>query len=452
MFKSNLLKVNFLKAFTISKSLKLFLLLTSSFLGQLSCNTTEPPSKQMLGLEIIDVSCTEAWLQLTTNNIQLPVTINLLKNNSVSQIFVLNTQDSLLFIDSLLPNQTYKILAAMQQSNNASNELSVTTMDTTSHNFTWQTFEFGQHSSSVLYDVAIINENDIWAVGEIYLNDSLGNPDPLCYNALHWNGSVWELKRIKTLFRGNIISVPLEGIFAFNSTQIWLAGGLAIYGDGTNWTPFDVRLITGIDALSLSKIWGTSSNDLYFVGRNGNIAHYNGSQWKKIESGTDLNINDIWGIYNGKIGELEMLAVASNILQNNEKEVIKVNSDATQIINKEGITGTLSSIWFKNSNKYYIAGGGGVYENNRLGNINWQKSNYNFIRNFLFRLRGTDLNDIAAAGGYGDVLHFNGVSWKSYFNETQLNNGNYYSIAINSSLIITVGQDNPRAVIKIGRR
>ncbi len=58
----------------------------------------------------------------------------------------------------------------------------ITTMDTTSHNFTRQSFTFGQHSSSVLYDVAIIDENNIWAVGDIYMNDSLGNPDPNRYN------------------------------------------------------------------------------------------------------------------------------------------------------------------------------------------------------------------------------------------------------------------------------
>jgi len=60
--------------------------------------------------------------------------------------------------------------------------------DTTSHNFTFQTFTFGEHSSSVLYDVAIVNDSSIWAVGEIYLNDSLGQPDPIAYNSTHWDG------------------------------------------------------------------------------------------------------------------------------------------------------------------------------------------------------------------------------------------------------------------------
>lgn len=96
---------------------------------------------------------------------------------------MLNTKDTLLYIDSLLPNQTYKFKVVANTTDNpqpTTNELTVTTMDTTSHNFTWQTFTFGDAGagSSVLYDVAIINENDIWAVDEIYMNDSLGNPDP----------------------------------------------------------------------------------------------------------------------------------------------------------------------------------------------------------------------------------------------------------------------------------
>lgn len=66
------------------------------------------------------------------------------------------------------------------------------TIDTTSHNFNFQTWRFGEHSSSTLYDVAIIDENNIWAVGEIYLNDSTGQPDPMPYNAIQWNGIQWQ--------------------------------------------------------------------------------------------------------------------------------------------------------------------------------------------------------------------------------------------------------------------
>ena len=81
MFKLKLAKVHFLKIFVVRKNIKAFLLLFLLFLTQLSCSTTDPKLEPDLKLELKDVSCTEAWLQLTTNNTQLPATINLLKNN-----------------------------------------------------------------------------------------------------------------------------------------------------------------------------------------------------------------------------------------------------------------------------------------------------------------------------------------------------------------------------------
>ncbi|PID55607.1 MAG: hypothetical protein CR986_10730, partial [Ignavibacteriae bacterium] len=43
--------------------------------------------------------------------------------------------------------------------------------DTTFQNFTFKKWEFG-NTYSHLYDVAIIDENNIWAVGEIYTEDT----------------------------------------------------------------------------------------------------------------------------------------------------------------------------------------------------------------------------------------------------------------------------------------
>ena len=151
---------------------KIFLVLTIIFWFD-GCSTTEPPippdeTKPTLALALDDTSCTEAWLQLTTKDLVLPAELTLKQYNptgdSLSQIFVLNTQDSLLYIDSLLPNQSYKFKVAVNAANlpqPTTNLLTLTTMDTTSHNFTFQSWTFGTIGSSVLYDVAIINENNI---------------------------------------------------------------------------------------------------------------------------------------------------------------------------------------------------------------------------------------------------------------------------------------------------
>lgn len=81
-----------------------------------SCNTTEPPppppngEKPTLELTLEDVSCIEAWITLNTTNLQLPTTLTLKQINpagdTTSHILNFNTKDSLLYIDSLLPNKS----------------------------------------------------------------------------------------------------------------------------------------------------------------------------------------------------------------------------------------------------------------------------------------------------------------------------------------------------------
>ena len=430
-----------------STVLNFFSLILVFLLFATSCNTTNPIIEMELKLELKDISCTEAWLQLTTNNLPLPATINLLKNNTVAKVFNLSTNDSLFYIDSLLPNQTYKIIAAMQQYSNItslkSNELSITTMDTTSHNFTWQTFEFGEHSSSVLYDVAIIDENNIWAVGEIYMNDSLGNPDIQIYNAIHWNGQSWELKRIQTLFRGNLITVPLEGIFAFSSTDIWMVGSLPIHGDGTSWNIYDVR--TTVDPnLSLSKAWGVGSKDIYLVGRSGSIVHYQNGIWTKIESGTTTNINDIWGTIDPINYQQTIYGAVSFVYESGDRKILKIQNNKVDTIHWN-TDRRVHSIWTLN-NRYIYAVGGGIFEN--------KKGYWNEVTEvplyYSRNIRGTDNNNIFVCGDFGFFVHFNGTSWKT-FNELYMQ-GIYYSLAIKNNIVTTVGFNGSKAVIIKGTR
>ncbi len=93
------------------KSNKLIIAALIGYLFTLiSCNTTEPPptGKGSAALTLEDVSCTEAWLSLTTTNIQLPTAIDLIQNENIRKTINLTTADTVLYIDSLLPNQTYK--------------------------------------------------------------------------------------------------------------------------------------------------------------------------------------------------------------------------------------------------------------------------------------------------------------------------------------------------------
>jgi hypothetical protein len=222
-----------------------------------SCNTTEPPppNNGTLSISLTDASCTEAWVELKTNGVAFPVNVNILADGgTVTQLNNLNRSDTTVYIDSLLPNKTYNIQAIIPSTNQfqttSSNKLTVQTLDTTSNNFTWQTYTFGASNagSSTLYDVAVIDANNIWAVGEIYMDDSTGRADPTPYNAVHWDGNNWELKRIKTNACGGVVYPPIISIFAFSADDILFAhiDGSISYYNGIEFTN-DCSLITQLN-------------------------------------------------------------------------------------------------------------------------------------------------------------------------------------------------------------
>ncbi len=84
-----------------------------SFYFVLSCNTTDPPpvKNYTLKISVEDVSCTEAWLKLETENLDLPAQINLYADDKLKNIYTISTKDTILYIDSLQPNKNYKINA-----------------------------------------------------------------------------------------------------------------------------------------------------------------------------------------------------------------------------------------------------------------------------------------------------------------------------------------------------
>ncbi len=434
---------------TIKNLCNIFLILISTLLLK-SCNTTEPPGNQTLTLKLEDVSCIEAWIQLTTNNLQLPTTINILKNNTVAQTFSLSTQDTLLYIDSLLPNQTYKFKVVLTNNPQptsypqppTSNEVSVTTMDTTSHNFTWQTFTFGDAGagSSTLYDVAIIDENNIWAVGEIYMLDSLGRPDPNAYNAVHWDGTKWELIRIPVLVNTTIFYPPITTIIAFGINDIWFGG---VHWDGTKYTLKNNGwpLLPNGDGWRVNKMWGTSSSDLYAVGNNGNIAHYQNGSWKKIESGTTSIINDVWGITN-ELNKTILYCAVSSFFVPGDKKILKITDAKVDSVNWNKDV-RLYSAWTNNDNFIYVCGEGVyVYKFGTWEQITLPAITSNSIR-------GTDINDVFAVGSMGTIFHFNGISWKVISSYTQKEN---YRVDFKNNVVAVCGYYNGKGFVEIGRR
>ncbi|MBL1154830.1 MAG: hypothetical protein D8M51_07875 [Ignavibacteriae bacterium] len=443
-----------------------------------NCSTTEPPpppdeTKPVLTLSFDKKSCTELWIKLTTKDLTLPSELALKQYNptgdSISQSFILNTKDSLLYIDSLFPNKTYKFLITMQQSNNASNELSVTTMDTTSHNFTYQTFEFGEPltgNSSRLYDVAIINENNIWAVGEIYVNDSLGQTD--VYGLIHWDGNTWE--KIKLWYSsplgGTFVLSNIRGILYRNQNEIWFAAGSIFRWDGvsTNAQLVYSRLSLPDPNGSIEKLWETGNGNLYGVGNTGTILFYNGTSWSSVTSGTTLPLTDIYGKDDNQlyISGAYTPEVKGVLLKGNSSQFsVMINSE---IISEnelfEKLYGELASVWLDDNGTVYT--GGNLlfqYKNYKWDYVRSLPENYiggnpgASYRGFISSIRGNASNDFVVAGDRNTLKHFNGINWQQiglpYSPASPII---WYSVAQKGNTVVAVGDYGSKAFIIILNR
>lgn len=156
--------------------------------------------------------------------------------------------------------------------------------DITSHEFTWEVDSLGSYGS-VLRDVYIVDENNIWAVGNIETGDDE-------FNAAHWDGVSWEYIEI-------INAADLYSIYYFSENDIWVTKfSYPVHWNGMDWNQYNLTEM-GINGGGRA-CWGTSSENMYFVGYQGAIVHFNGENFVQMESGTSTYLLDVQGTPNGQ--------------------------------------------------------------------------------------------------------------------------------------------------------
>lgn len=419
----------------------------------LSCNdeTTKPPDdNSYFQLTLEDVSCTEAWVRLTTRFQFSPLALK--RNGKTIRMLQLSSSDTVLYDDGLLPGQTYTYQAVWLFDNtemDTTNTIHATTLDVTRSDFKFQKYFFGDGNGSSLYDVAIVNDTLAYAVGEIYLKDSTGIIDPHAYNLVKWDGKSWKLMRIyfyTVQGQEHRTPYPAKSIIVLNATDIWIDMG----GEIAHWNGISEPQITFIPVSTL-KLWAESSKSIYAVGYSGGIAHYDGKSWKKIESGTTLTIYDIWGSKNPRTGESEILCVASDHSNNRDRKLLQIKESSIIELAGDSLLWTLSAIWFIPERKYIIGGGGGLTISQRIEDLKWSRDK--MVTNYYpTSVRGNSLNDVFAVGAFGLLLHFDGFQWYSHHNQTYMPSGAFREISVKNNTLIAVGWENNKACALIGRR
>jgi len=324
--------------------------------------------------------------------------------------------------------------------------------DTTSHDFLWETYTFGDLASNDLNDVVVVDENNIWAVGEIFVYDpdsSWNGTGIETFNAVHWNGTEWEYIHI----RGSLMNDtgPLYSIWYFDDNDIWVSSGCPEHWDGTKWTLYhlwDMGILSNDDG-GVYRIWASSPSNIYFVGYKGSIVHYDGKNFRKLESGTTLDIRDIWGAKNKRSGKWEILAVASN---NQDKCLLRIKNNIATKLSINGLSNILDGIWFIPNYQYYVVGAG-IHYKSKLDDSPWSCYSSSEVTSYQsHRISGSGINDIFVVGSYCEVVHYNGSTWYNYRNEIPLAGGAFGGISVKDNLVAISGYIGREAVVIIGRR
>ncbi len=314
--------------------------------------------------------------------------------------------------------------------------------DSTSHDMVWTVDSVGNGvNPSMLIDASIVNDTCAWAVGEVYMCDSLGNEINNAFGAAVYNGSEW--KPIQVAYHDfgltELWPGPLRSIIAFRGNAVYAAtyAGVLLW-EGSAWTE-KAFFMTGTPFEGqINKMWAGDESVIYCVGRTGSIYRYNAYGWAKQESGTTVTLLDITG-YGNSIWACGVSADAANsvLLMGDAgawtwKEVWSRKGGATAPFGD-----LVTSVWA--SAKYlYVASSSGVYRI-RHGDPVANAEKMVTLGSYPYCIRGSGDNDVFVVGDNAMIWHYNGSSWK------QLNSGSssqpLYGLSVSKSIVVAVGSN-----------
>ena len=276
-----------------------------------------------------------------------------------------------------------------------------------------------------------MDENNVYAVGFVELPSSNSS-------IIKWDGIEWKPFT-------NVGGIKY-GIYGFSDASFFVAGessnrGLVAIWNGTQWAEYrnDYFLARGDTVYPLRSVWGSNSNDVWAVGDQGTIIHWDGSEWQKVDAGIATRITAIWGTSQNEIYIVPISGVRSSLYKFDGSLWNKLFDDI-------GIYST--TLWSTKSGNLIIGGTSLLeYDGSILRSINIAGRTRGIVK-----VRGSNINNIFTAGDFGEITHFDGLTWQD-ISDFEVPNGRYrvlHSVWCTENKVFIVGEDENRAIVITG--
>ncbi|MCU7504184.1 MAG: hypothetical protein HF314_13960 [Ignavibacteria bacterium] len=414
-----------------------------------SCNFSDEPSstQDRLNMYLIDASVKEVYLRVSPGNRFRDIYVTLQRNNLPVQTFRVN-KDTVICDTALSGGTTYTYQLTEGKSGTLeklSEKVMATTLTPTSHNISWQTFDFGIGNMDQALDVSIIDENNVWVSGDFTVREA---GEDKYYNLLKWDGSKWTYEVAENEREGYYYGV-LYSIFSFSKSDIWVGNNTPGHWAGDKWNFYGVETGYPKPTGRLRKIWGTNSSNMYFAGEDGSVVKYDGKSWRLLNAGSIGYTADMCGYKDELTGEEVVYCPYSINYNPMLSKVIRITSRPNSIEKVEliGFPDEMVplTVWTHKGYPVY-AGGSGLfyYTQDRWKDAGLKTDKY------IQLVRGNALNDIFVTG-WGLLAHYNGIEWKTY-EEFSGSWDAIFSMDVKGNTIAVVGIHNGRVAVAIVKR
>lgn len=96
----------------------------------------------------------------------------------------------------------------------------------------------------------------------------------------------------------------LWGVWGASKDDVWAVGGngtasdgeaTVLRYDGSSWRSVDLPTLEHVDVFAFFKVWGTGPDDVFIVGQQGIVMHWNGQKLVEQFTGTNKDLIALWG-------------------------------------------------------------------------------------------------------------------------------------------------------------